>query len=75
VDGSLSRLLEESVNIAWVYLERSGELGNGDAARFLTDTIERMIRQGHRNRMFLANKAIARYRESKGNVIPIEEHA
>jgi len=68
-------LLEESVNIAWVYLERSGELGNGDAARFLTDTIERMIRQGHRNRMFLANKAIARYRESKGNVVPIEEHA
>ena len=75
MDGSLSRLLEESVNIAWVYLERSGELGNGDAARFLTDTIERMIRQGHRNRMFLANKAIARYRESKGNVVPIEEHA
>jgi len=75
VDGSLSRLLEESVNIAWVCLERSGELGNGDAARFLADTIERMIRQGHRNRMFLANKAIARYRESKANVVPIEEHA
>jgi hypothetical protein len=45
---SLSQLLEESVNIAWGYLERSGELGNGDAARFLTDTIERMICRGQR---------------------------
>jgi hypothetical protein len=75
VDGSLSRLLEESVNIAWVYLERSGELGNGDAARFLTDTIEQMIRHGRRNRMFLANKAIAKYRDSRSHVIPIREHA
>jgi hypothetical protein len=64
VEGSLSRLLEEAADIAWVYLERSGELGNGDAARFLTDTIERMIRQGHRNRMYLANKAINKYLES-----------
>jgi hypothetical protein len=75
VDGSLSRLLEESVNIAWVYLERSGELGNGDAARFLTDTIEQMIRRGQRNRMFLANKAIAKYRNSRSHVVPIREHA
>lgn len=75
MDGSLSRLLEDSVNIAWVYLERSGELGNGDAARFLTDSIERMIRHGHRNRMFLANKAIAKYRDSRSTVVPIWEHA
>ena len=75
MDGSLSRLLEESVNIAWVYLERSGELGNGNAARFLTDAIERMIRHGHRNRMFLANKAIGKYRESRSHVAAIREHA
>ena len=49
---SLSQLLEESVDIAWVYLERSGELGDGDTARFLTDTIDQMIYRGHRNRMF-----------------------
>jgi hypothetical protein len=72
---SLSSLLEESVNIAWVYLNRSGELGNGDTARFLTDTIDLMIRRGQRNRMFLANKAIIRYRESRRNVVPIREHA
>jgi hypothetical protein len=68
-------LLEESADIAWVYLERSGELGEVGAARFLTDTIERMIRQGHRNRIFLANKAIAKYRESRNSVVPIREHA
>jgi hypothetical protein len=72
---SLSQLLEESVNIAWVYLDRSGDLGNGDNARFLTDTIELMIRCGQRNRMFLANKAIMKYRESRINVVPIREHA
>jgi hypothetical protein len=46
VDGSLSQLSEESVNIARVYLKRSGELGNGDNARFLTVTINLMIRRG-----------------------------
>jgi hypothetical protein len=52
VSVSLSQLLEESVTIAWVYLQRSGELDNGDTARFLTDTIDVMIRHGQRNRMF-----------------------
>lgn len=75
MDGSLSRLLEESVDIAWVYLQRSGELENSDAARFLTDTIERMIRYGHRNRIFLANKAISKYRESRADVVPIRQPA
>jgi hypothetical protein len=72
---SLSQLLEESVDIAWVYLDRSGELGNGDTARFLTDTIELMIRGGQRNRMFLANMAIIKYRATKSDVIPIREDA
>ena len=74
VDGSLSQLLEESVDIAWVYLQRSGEVEN-DAARYLTDSIEAMIRSGQRNRMFLANIAIIKYRASKekGNVVPIRE--
>ena len=75
MEGSLYRLLEESVDIAWVYLDRSGELGNGDAVRILVDTIERMIRHGHRNRIFLATKAIAKYLESKGNVVSIREQA
>jgi hypothetical protein len=34
-----------------------------------------MIRQGHRNRIFIANKAIAKYRESRNSAVPIREHA
>jgi len=74
VDPTLSLLLEESVDIAWVYLQRSGELDN-DAARYLTDAIETMIRRGQRNRMFLANMAIIKYRVFKdnGKIVPIRE--
>jgi hypothetical protein len=76
VEVSSSQLLEESVEIAWVYLQQTDELGN-DAARYLTDTIETMIRRGQRNRMFLANMAIIKYRvlKEKGNVVPIRENA
>jgi hypothetical protein len=49
---SLSQLLEESFQNAWEYLERTGELGDGGAAsRFLSDTIETIIRQGQRSRL------------------------
>jgi hypothetical protein len=59
---SLSQLLEESFQIAWEYLERTGELGDAVAAsRFLSDRIEMMIRQGQRSRLALANRAIGAY--------------
>jgi hypothetical protein len=59
---SLSQLLEEAFQIAWEYLERTGELGDGAAAsRFLSNTIENMIRQGQRSRLALSNRAIAAY--------------
>jgi type IV secretory pathway TrbF-like protein len=59
---SISQLLEESFQIAWEYLERTGELGDGAAAsRFLSDTIETMIRQGQRSRLVLSNRAISAY--------------
>jgi hypothetical protein len=76
VEVSLSQLLEESVDIAWVYLQRTGEADN-DAARYLTDTVEVLIRRGQRNRMFLANMAIIKYRtfKEKENIIPMKENA
>ena len=59
---SLSQLLEESFQIAWEYLDRTGELGDGViASRFLSDTIEAMIRRGQRSRLALSNRAIAAY--------------
>ena len=75
MDTPSSQLLEESVNIAWTYLDRSGELNGGDAARFLTDAIDLMIRQGQRNRMFLANKAILQYRVAWSNVVTVRIRA
>src|ERR1700748_1428318 len=49
---SLSQLLEESFQIAWEYLERTGELGDGAAAsRVLSDVIETIIRRGQRSRL------------------------
>ena len=59
---SLSQLLEDSFQIAWEHLERTGELGDGAAgSRFLSDTIETMIRQGQRSRLALSNRAIGAY--------------
>ncbi|MBT1517407.1 hypothetical protein KIP88_44710 [Bradyrhizobium sp. SRL28] len=55
-------LVENSLRIAWDYLEATGELGNPDtAANHLLDTIETMIRRGERRRLVLSNKAIASY--------------
>ena len=59
---TLSRLVENSFQIAWDYLEATDELGNPDtAARHLLDTIEAMVRQNERRRLLLANKAITSY--------------
>jgi hypothetical protein len=55
-------LVENSLRIAWDYLEATGELGNPDtAANHLLDTIETMMRHGERRRLLLSNKAIASY--------------
>jgi hypothetical protein len=58
----LPHLMESSVQIAWDYLERTGELGDAAvASRFLMNTVEAMIRQGERRRLVLTNKAIVAY--------------
>ena len=65
---SLSQLLEDSFQIAWEYLERTGELGDDAAAsRFLSDTIEIMIRCGQRNRLALSNRAISAYQRHRSS--------
>ena len=65
---SLSQLLEDSFQIAWEYLEQTGELGDAAAAsRFLSDTIEAMIRRGQRNRLALSNRAIGAYQRRRSS--------
>ena len=60
----LPLLIESSIEIAWDYLNRTGELGEPlVASRFLSDTIELMVRRGERRRLMLANKAIAAYQQ------------
>jgi hypothetical protein len=65
---SLSQLLEDSFQIAWQYLERTGELGDGaSASRFLSDVIETMIRRGERSRLALSNRAINAYQRFRSS--------
>jgi hypothetical protein len=67
---SLSQLLEESFQIAWEYLERTGELGDDAlASRFLSDTIEAMIRRGQRSRLALSNRAISAYQRHRSSSV------
>jgi hypothetical protein len=65
---SLSQLLEDSFQIAWEYLECTGELGDAAAAsRFLSDTIETMIHRGQRSRLALSNRAISAYQRHRSS--------
>ena len=60
----LPLIMQSSIEIAWDYLQRTGELGDAAvASRFLIDTIESMVRRGERRRLMLANKAITAYQQ------------
>lgn len=60
----LPLLIDSSIEIAWDYLNRTGELGDPIVAgRFLNDAIEAMVRRGERRRLMLANKAITAYQQ------------
>jgi hypothetical protein len=58
MSDSLPILLENSIQIAWDYLERTGEIDDGAvASQFLAGTIEHIIRSGERRRLILSNRA------------------
>ena len=55
-------LVENAIQIAWDYLERSGELCDPhEASQLLLQSIAEMIRKGERRRLRLTNKAITDY--------------
>jgi hypothetical protein len=63
---TLQYIVAMSLEIAWDYLEATGEVGNPDrAAEHLLDTIEVMIRHGERRPLLLSNMAIASYQRSR----------
>jgi hypothetical protein len=66
MDQPLPVLLENSIQIAWDYLERTGQIDDvAIVSRFLSDNIELMIRRGERRRLLLSNKAITAYHRFK----------
>jgi hypothetical protein len=59
-------LIEHSIQIAWNYLERTGELENAaEASRFLLKTVDEMVLKGERRKLMLANRAIEAYQRSR----------
>jgi len=51
--------VEKSIEIAWDYLERTGELGEPQVAA--RNKAETMLLQGERRRLILSNRAISAY--------------
>ena len=63
MDEPLPILIETSIQIAWDYLDRTGDLGDPEiASRFLLYAVEQMIHRGERRRLMLSNRAIDSYR-------------
>jgi hypothetical protein len=59
-------LMENSIQIAWDYLERTGEIDDAPmASKILLEAIEHMVRQGERRRLILSNNAITAYQRAK----------
>jgi hypothetical protein len=57
-------LMENSIQIAWDYLERTGQIVNPEfASWFLLDVVENLVRHGERRRLMLSNKAISAYEQ------------
>ena len=68
MEEPLPILVESAVQIAWDYLERSGELGDPrEATQFLVKSIAALVRQGERRRLRLSNKAIVDYQKHKAH--------
>jgi hypothetical protein len=62
----LPTLVEHSLQIAWDFLERSGEISDsGEASRFLLTTINDLVLRGERRKLLVSNRAIDAYRRYK----------
>jgi hypothetical protein len=64
--------LEESFDIAWSFLEKSGELrGAAASADIILDSIEQQLRTGERRKLMLANRAISAYRAQVAKILMV----
>ena len=63
---SLHALVESAVQIAWNFLEASGEIVDGyETSQFLVKEIGKLVLAGERRKIMLANRAIDAYQKSK----------
>jgi hypothetical protein len=67
MEKPLPILIENCVQIAWDYLERSNQISDASfASRFLAKYIEVLVRQGERRQLLLSNMAITAYLKAMG---------
>ena len=62
-----SILLEQSFQIAWDYLDRTGQTSGRDTEiKFVSNAIIQMMSEGTTNKIVLANRAIAKFERVYG---------
>ncbi|UPJ44972.1 hypothetical protein IVB40_13570 [Bradyrhizobium sp. 40] len=63
-------LIENSIQIAWDYLERTGEIVDAaETSKFLLKSVDEMVLKGERRKLMLANRAIDAYRLRKLRIV------
>ena len=59
---SVYALMENSIQIAWDYLERTGQIDDPEfTSKFLLQFVEHAVRMGERRQLMLTNLAISAY--------------
>lgn len=65
-------IMEKSIEIAWDYLERTGQINDPEfTSKFLLTSVERAVRKGERRQLMLTNLAISDYERSKNSPLPM----
>lgn len=55
-------LIENAIQIAWHYLESTGQItDSAEASKFLLKTVDEMVLKGEFRKLMLANRAIDAY--------------
>ena len=61
-------VMENSIQIAWDYLERTGDLGDPTiASKVLLESVETLVRRGERRVLMLSNTAIRDYKKFRAD--------
>lgn len=62
-------IMETSIEIAWDYLERLGQIDDPEyASKFLMSSVEHSVRMGERRQLMLSNRAISAYQRVRTSI-------